>query len=86
MTFGAGFPDMEMLIDRFAPSIKEMSDGGLLVNRGGAVDRTHYMVSLKHKVVTYSKIKTGKHKKGQEISLESKFFNVVFQIFTHQTL
>ena len=58
MTFGSGFPDMEMLIDRFAPSIKEMSDGGLLVNRGGAVGRTHYMVSLKHKVVTDSKTKS----------------------------
>ena len=58
MTFGVGFPDMEMLIDRFAPSFKEMSDEGLLVNRGGAVGRTHYMVSLNLKAVTYSKIKS----------------------------
>ena len=55
MIFGAGFPDTEMVSDRFAPSIKEMSDGGLLVNRGGAVGRIHYMVSLKHKVVTLKK-------------------------------
>ena len=59
MTFGTGFPDKEIVSDRFAPSFKEMSDGGLLVNRGGAVGRTHYMVRLKHKVVPYLKIKSG---------------------------
>jgi len=35
--FGGGFPNAEVLSDRFSPSLREMRGGGLFVNRGGAV-------------------------------------------------
>jgi len=35
--FGAGFPDAEIISDTFSPSLREMSEGGFSLNRGGAV-------------------------------------------------
>jgi len=36
---GTGFPDAEIPIDRFPPSLMKMSGGGLFKKRGGAVGK-----------------------------------------------
>ena len=41
MILGGGFPDTEILSVRLPPSLMKMSGGGLLVNRGGAVEELH---------------------------------------------